>query len=228
VPKILVIEDDRDLAVTIVDALQGERHIVDAVHDGIEGLERLRLETFDVIILDWQLPRKSGIEILREARAEGLETPVIMLTGRGTIDNKEEGLGRGADDYLTKPFDIRELLARIRAQVRRSGRRNSVETTLQVRDLQLDPVKYKLTKGEKELHLMPKDFALLEFFMRHPDQVFSVPTILARVWSNDSEASPEGLRVAIRRIRKTIDSSDDPSESIIENVARVGYRLRSS
>lgn len=227
-PKILVIEDDRDLAVTIVDALQGERHIVDAVHDGIEGLERLRLETFDVIILDWQLPRKSGIEILREARAEGLETPVIMLTGRGTIDNKEEGLGRGADDYLTKPFDIRELLARIRAQVRRSGRRNSVETTLQVRDLQLDPVKYKLTKGEKELHLMPKDFALLEFFMRHPDQVFSVPTILARVWSNDSEASPEGLRVAIRRIRKTIDSSDDPSESIIENVARVGYRLRSS
>lgn len=223
--KILLVEDDRDLVTTVVDALRDDRYVVETALDGVEGSNLLKLEAFDIIILDWDLPGKSGVEIMREFRSSGKSTPIIMLTGRATINNKEEGMESGADDYLTKPFDIRELKARLRALLRRAS--GTVSNTITVGDLVLDPGKYKITKGGSDLHLAPKDFALLEFFMRNPDQVFSVPTIMSRVWSYDSDASSEGLRTAIRRIRKVIDTGDDPSDSMIENVARIGYRLKS-
>ncbi|HEY9785898.1 MAG TPA: response regulator transcription factor [Candidatus Obscuribacterales bacterium] len=225
-PKILLVEDDPDMATTIVDVLVQERHVVETAGDGTTADYMLKTDDFDVIILDWQLPGKSGLDVLKDYRATGKTTPVIMLTGKGGIDAKESGLDCGADDYITKPFEARELLARIRAVLRRAAHVSS--NTLSCRDLVLDPVNYKLTKAGKDVHLTPKDFALLEFFMRNPDHVFSVETILARVWSYDSDASPDGLRAAIRRIRKAVDSSDDPTQSIIENVARVGYRLRSA
>lgn len=223
--KVLLVEDDRDLSTTVVDALRDERYVVESAENGNDGASLLKLEEFDIIILDWDLPGKSGVEILKEFRATGKTTPIIMLTGRTHINNKEEGMESGADDYLTKPFDIRELKARLRALLRRAT--GAVGNQICVGDLVLDPGKYKITKGGSDLHLAPKDFALLEFFMRNPDQVFSVPTIMSRVWSYDSDASSEGLRTAIRRIRKVIDTGEDPSDSMIENVARIGYRLKS-
>ncbi len=222
--KVLLVEDDLDLATTVVDALRDERYIVESAANGLDGANLLKLEEFDVIILDWDLPGKSGVEILKEFRATGKTTPIIMLTGKSTIGNKAEGLETGADDYLTKPFDLRELKARLRALLRRAS--GAIGNQICVGDLVLDPAKYKITKAGNDLHLAPKDFALLEFFMRNPDQVFSVPTIMSRVWSYDSDASSEGLRSSIRRIRKVIDTADDPADSMIENVARIGYRLK--
>jgi DNA-binding response OmpR family regulator len=222
--KVLLVEDDLDLATTVVDALRDERYIVESAANGLDGANLLKLEEFDLIILDWDLPGKSGVEILKEFRATGKTTPIIMLTGKSTISNKAEGLETGADDYLTKPFDLRELKARLRALLRRAS--GAVGNQICVGDLVLDPAKYKITKAGNDLHLAPKDFALLEFFMRNPDQVFSVPTIMSRVWSYDSDASSEGLRSSIRRIRKVIDTGDDPADSMIENVARIGYRLK--
>jgi DNA-binding response OmpR family regulator len=222
--KVLLVEDDLDLATTVVDALRADRYVVESAANGLDGANLLKLEEFDVIILDWDLPGKSGMEILKEFRATGKTTPIIMLTGKATIGHKAEGLETGADDYLTKPFDLRELKARLRALLRRAS--GAIENTICFGDLVLDPAKYKITKAGNDLHLAPKDFALLEFFMRNPDQVFSVPTIMSRVWSYDSDASSEGLRSSIRRIRKVIDAVDDPADSMIENVARIGYRLK--
>lgn len=222
--KVLLVEDDSDLSTTVVDALRDERYVVESVDNGNDGAQLLKSEDFDVIILDWDLPGRSGVDILREFRARGKTTPIIMLTGRTHIDNKEEGMESGADDYLCKPFEMRELKARLKALLRRAS--GAASNKICVGDLELDPGKYTITKGGVDLHLAPKDFALLEFFMRNPDQVFSVPTIMSRVWSYDSDASSEGLRSAIRRIRKVIDTGEDPSNSMIENVARIGYRLK--
>ncbi len=225
--KILLVEDDQDLSMMVKAGLEGERHIVECAFDGEEAIHLLKSEEYDVVVLDWQLPKLSGIEVLKKLRLMSKQVSVIMLTGKSGIDHKEEGMDTGADDYLTKPFDMRELHARLRALLRRpGGSAVAVGNTLIAGDLELDPVKYRLTRDGKDIHLTPKDFALLEFFLRNPDHVFSVQTILSRVWSYESEASPEGLRAAIRRIRKAVDISDDPNESIIENVARVGYRLR--
>jgi DNA-binding response OmpR family regulator len=227
VAKILLVEDDRDLSMMVKAGLEGERHVVETAFDGDEAVHLIKTEDYDVVVLDWQLPELSGIDVLKKIRQMSKPVSVIMLTGRSGIDHKEEGMDTGADDYLTKPFDMRELHARLRALLRRPGGAAGITgNTLMIGDLELDPVKYRLTRGSKDIHLTPKDFALLEFFMRNPDHVFSVQTILSRVWSYESDASPEGLRAAIRRIRKAVDVSDDPNESIIENVARVGYRLR--
>lgn len=222
--KILLVEDDRELASTVVRYLQSERHLVVAVHDGMEAHDRLRLETFDCLILDWQLPGMSGIDVLKQLRASGNNTFCLMLTGRSEIDNKELGLESGADDYLTKPFDLRELAVRIRSLLRRSV--GAPTNVLEVNDIKLDAHNFLCYKGDIELHLTPKDFALLEFFMRNPGKVFGIEAILDRVWGHDSDATVDGFRAAIRRIRKVIDASDDPNNSMIENVNRVGYRLR--
>lgn len=225
--KILLVEDDQDLSMMVKAGLEGERHVVDCAFDGDEAMHLLKSEEYDLVVLDWQLPKLSGLDVLKKLRQMGKSVSVIMLTGKSAIDHKEEGIDTGADDYLTKPFDMRELHARLRALLRRPGGAAGVTgNCLVAGDLELDPVKYRVTRGGKDVHLTPKDFALLEFFLRNPDHVFSVQTILSRVWSYESDASPEGLRAAIRRIRKAVDITDDPTESIIENVARVGYRLR--
>ncbi len=140
------------------------------------------------------------------------------------MSDKETGLDAGADDYLTKPFDLRELVARIRAMLRR--RTVAASSVLTYKLIELDPQSHKVTRAGQPVHVLPRDFALLEFLMRHPNEIFAVESLLLRVWESDSEASPEGLRVAVRRLRRALDTSEDLSESIIENVSRVGYRLR--
>jgi len=222
--KILLVEDDVDLAMTIGDGLTAERHTVETFNDGLDGHDTLKMTEYDVIVLDWDLPGMAGIDILKNFRAAGGNTPVIMLTGKGEIAEKEQGLDSGADDYVTKPFNLKELAARIRSLLRRPPLSQS--NVLKHGNLTLDPTKFRITRGENELRLLPRDFALLEFLMRHPNEIFSVDTLLSRVWQYDSDATPEGLRGAIRRIRKVVDESDDLSKSVIENISRVGYRLR--
>ncbi len=222
--KILLVEDSREMASTIVTWLNAEHY--DVVHslDGLEGLDLLKFESFDVAILDWELPGMSGVEICQEYRKGGGTIPVLILTAKQAINERTTGLDAGADDYLTKPFALRELSARLRALLRRPAEVKS--NVLEVGQISLDTVKYRILKNGKEVQLMPRDFALLEFLMKNVDHVFSAEALLARVWAGDSEASPSALRTAIKRIRQKLDDSDDEGNSIIENIPRVGYRLR--
>ncbi len=169
------------------------------------------------------MPRISGIQILKEYRESGGKCPVLMLTAKTSVDDKEVGLDAGADDYLTKPFDTKELLARVRALLRRPHSLSA--TLLQAGEIALDPVSCLVTKAGQELHLRPKVYSLLEFFMRHPGQVFSSDAILERVWMDDSLASAETVRTHIKLLRKAIGEQND--DSLIKNVRNRGYLLPS-
>jgi len=220
--KILLVEDDAELTAMIAEWLSFERHMVEIVHNGRDATDRLRNCHYDIIILDWSLPDANGLEICRSYRSEQGTTPIIMLTGRGSITDKEAGLDSGADDYLTKPFNMKELSARIRALLRRATAQPS--NVLKAGELTVDPGKYKVLKSGVEIQLLPREFALLEFFMRHPDEVFSAEALLQRVWHSESEATSDALRTCIKRLRQKIDASED--DSIIQTIPRVGYRLK--
>lgn len=223
-PTILLVEDDPDLATTVTDHLESERYSVEHAPDGLTADEMLKITAFDLIILDWSLPGKSGIEICGEFRARGGSTPIIMLTGKRQIEEKEEGLDTGADDYLTKPFSLRELAARVRALMRRPEQ--VVNSTIRVGNLILDMTEHSLSRNGEHIHLQKQDFALLEFLMRHPNQVFTSEALINRVWGVESEATAESVRSAIKRVRQKLDTPGE-ANSIIENIPRVGYRLNS-
>ncbi len=219
--KILLVEDDKDLLGMVRTMLQAEHHTVEALTDGSDAAQHLRIYPYDIIVLDWELPGASGIEILRQFRSGGGKTPIIMLTGRDKIDDKELGLEIGADDYLTKPFAMRELSARIKALLRRSPQVS--DNILAAGDIELDPSKYRVTKNGNPLQLLPKEFAVLEFLLRHPNQVFTADALLDRVWKSDSEATAEALRTTMKRLRKKIENADGPQ--LIRTVHGVGYVL---
>lgn len=225
-PKVLVVEDDRDLALSIKQFLEGQQISAEVAYDGAAGNEFIRQGQFDVIVLDWDLPGMSGIEICQRYRASQGVTPILMLTGKSLIGEKEKGFDAGADDYLTKPFNMRELCYRIKALARRKGA--PLNLTLKFKDIEMDASAHKVWKGGKPVHLLPKDFALLEFFMRYPEEVLSSEAIVQRVWSFDSDVTSAAVRTSVLRLRKKLDDSDDEESSIIENVRRIGYRLRSS
>ncbi len=220
--KILYIEDDTRLAEVVIAWLNSQKHVVEHVDLGQEGLERLKVYKYDVVVMDWELPDLAGPQICREFRDFGGATPVLMLTGRREVEDKESGFDSGADDYLTKPFDMKELSARIRALVRRSN--NEVtKTFLQAGHVKLDPRSRQVFVNDEEIGLQPKELALLEFLMRHPAEPFSAETILNRVWSSESEAAPDTVRLHIMRIRQKIDEKG--KDSLIRTVHRVGYML---
>jgi DNA-binding response OmpR family regulator len=219
--KILLVEDNEDLATIVADSLIAQKHLVEMVHTGSAGQEQLRFYQFDLVVLDWDLPQMSGIEICREYRDRGGKTPILMLTGKGTTDQKEQGLDAGADDYLTKPFDVKELLARVRALLRRPVGYSG--TTLKAGSIELDPVLFKVTRDGEEVRLLPKEFALLEFFMRHKGQVFNAEAVLNRVWSSESDATSESFRTCLKRLRQKIDK--DGQSSIITTVHGLGYKI---
>ena len=223
--RLLLIEDDNELVSMVAEWLSSE-YVVDVAVDGEQGLDKLRDTSYDLIVLDWRLPKISGIDLCKQFRSEGGKTPIIMLTGRSSVADREEGLDGGADDYLVKPFSMRELTSRLRA-LRRRG--TLVSNQLLVSgDITLDVSKHRVTKGDIPVHLLPKEFALLEFLMRHPDEVFSSDNLLARVWSTDAETGANAVRTSIKRIRQKLDDEGcDDSRSIIENIPRVGYRLKS-
>jgi DNA-binding response OmpR family regulator len=220
--KILLVEDDSDLTVIIEDALTLQKHMVEVASTGPDGRERLLFYEYDLVILDWELPGGlSGVDICKEYRSRGGLTPVIMLTGKDAVREKEAGLDAGADDYLTKPFEMRELQARLRALLRRPT--GYADNDLTVGDFLLQPSVFRLTRKGEEIRLLPKEFALLEFFMRHKGQSFSAEAILNRVWPSDSDATPESFRTCLKRLRQKVDIDGQPS--LIEHVHGLGYRI---
>jgi DNA-binding response OmpR family regulator len=219
--KLLLVEDDTDLSGRVTEWLSFEQHAVECVFDGLEASERLKFYQYELVILDWNLPKKTGIEVCKEFRGRGGSTPILMLTGKGSVDEKETGLDAGADDYLTKPFHLKELSARIRALLRRPV--SFAGTTLKVGSLEIDPSSHKLTINGAEVSLLPKEYAILEFLMRHANEVFSPDALLNRVWNSESDASTDTVYTYIKTLRKKI-SPEAPS-SIIKTVHGVGYKL---
>jgi OmpR-family two-component system manganese-sensing response regulator len=219
--KILLVEDEQALAGNISEWLKLEHYIVETVHDGMDAVDRLRFYNFDLIILDWALPGLSGIEVCKKFRSLGGKTPILMLTGKKEIGEKELGLDSGADDYLTKPFHLKELSARLRALLRRQP--NLLANSLKCGPLELNLQDHKLTKNGVAIDLLRKEFLLLEFLMRHPNQIFSATAIIDRVWSSSSDVSPDAVRTYVARLRAKID--DAQGQSMIENVHGVGYML---
>ena len=218
--KILVVEDNPDISAVVEDSLSLEHHTVEVAQNGVTGRDLLAVSNYDLIILDWVLPDMTGIDICANYRAAGGDTPILFLTGKSTIVEKEVAFNAGSDDYLTKPFHVRELLARVRALLRRP--KVMQEEVLKVRDITLNPKLHTVTKGGVALKMFPKDFALLEFFMRHPNQIYSAEKLLDSVWASDASASPDTVRQCLMRLRRQLSDKDDP---LIKNIHGVGYKL---
>lgn len=220
--KILCVEDDPALQESIKNSLSFQHHTVFTCSDGAEALEKLLLEPFDLVVLDWQLPSKNGPEICREYRSRGGNAIVIMLTGKSTVSEKEEGFDAGADDYLTKPFNIRELLARVRALLRRPPQLLEANK-LQAGDLIVEPEHYRVTRQGRDIKLTPREFALLEFLIRNPGKSFTSEALLSRVWGSETETGTDAVRLVIKRLRDKVDIDEEPS--IIQYAAGIGYKL---
>lgn len=219
--KILLVEDDKDLCGRIQEWLCFERHSLEFVHDGAEAKERLKFYNYELVILDWDLPQLSGLEVCQDFRKQGGMTPILMLTGKEEIAAKEAGLDAGADDYLTKPFHLKELSARLRALLRRPSFVNT--TLLTAGCLVLDPAKHQVSVNGKELSLLPKEYALLEFFMRHPTEIFSPEALLSRVWSSESEATADTIYTYMKTLRKKLKAF--PGTPSIKTRHGIGYQL---
>ncbi len=218
--KILLVEDNLDLSQMVKRWLDHDRHMVDVAYTGKEAMAFLSATEHDLMILDWELPAPSGIEICKHFRSKGGLAPVLFITGRQSIDDKEVGFSVGADDYLTKPFHIKELLMRVQALLRR--RPTEAQGPLTCSGLLLDRAGHSASRDGKSLQLSKKEFELLKFFMRHPNQVFSTDELIARLWASDTEATSGTIRAAIKQLRKKIG---DEEGVLIENVFKVGYRL---
>jgi len=224
---LLVVEDDRSLADLLRRGLTQERHVVDVAHDGAEGLERAESGAYDALILDLMLPGIDGLEIARRLRADRNAVPILMLTARDALHDRLKGFDAGADDYLPKPFAFEELRARLRAIMRRAGTRTPAEDDrLTVGDLVLDLRAHEATRAGRTLDLSPKEFALLEYLMRHPGQVMSRTLILERVWDYGFDSFANVVDATIRRLRKEVD--EDFAQPLIHTVRGVGYKIKAS
>lgn len=220
--NILMAEDDQSLAATTRHWLTIHSHKVDVAFSGSEALEFLDQFEYDVVILDWDLPGIQGIDILRRLRQKGSQVPILMLTGKDQIEHKELAFEAGTDDYLTKPFHPRELSARLKALLRRPALLQNER--LIVRNVALEPAARKVFRDDTEIGLQPLEFDLLEFLMRHPNQIFSVEALMNRVWGTDADVSTEAVYTCIKRMRKKIDLPGS-SQTIVRNVFGAGYIL---
>ena len=219
---ILVVEDEQRLARLLQRVLTEERHTAEVALTGTEGLYLAQTGTFDLIILDRMLPDMDGVEICRQVRAAGVNTPVLMLTARGAVEDRVDGLNAGADDYLVKPFAMSELLARINARLRRD-RPAQVTTALAVDDLSLDLVRRDVKRGEQKIELTQKEFALLEYFMRNAGIALTRTQILDQVWQYDSDAVSNVVDIYVHYLRDKIDRGSD--RPLIKTVRGIGYKL---
>lgn len=223
--KVFIVDDDAELISVVTNFLTIQGYLVESAPDGATAFDYLAVSKYDIIVLDLGLPDISGLEICRRLRSAGVATPVIMLTGKSAIADKEDGFNTGADDYLTKPFSLKELVIRIKALMRRPA--VYISNILKSGDIELNTENRTITRSGQEIHLSPIEIALLELFMRHPQQFFSTEALLARVWPTDKESTDEAVRASIKRLRRKIDGADvDESQSHIESNRRVGYRFR--
>lgn len=219
--RILVVEDERRIAAFIKRGLEEEHYAVDVAYDGEKALDWADVVDYDLIVLDVLLPKKDGIQVCRELRTRGNKVPILMLTARDTIEDRVRGLDSGADDYLVKPFAFQELLARIRALLRRQGEVKI--TRLQVGDLVLDTVTHRATRAGRMIELTAREYALLEFLMRHPRQVLSRTQIAEHVWNYDFFSTSNVVDVYIRYLRRKIDEGFDVK--LIKTVRGAGYKI---
>ena len=219
--RILVVEDNKKLAGYLKKALEHKSYSVDLVYDGENGEQQARHEQYDVIILDIMLPKQDGITVCRNLRADNVNTPIIMLTARGELDDKIAGLDSGADDYLLKPFELNELLARVRALLRRPSEKST--EALVGQDIILDNSKYTATKNNAAISLTLKEYAVLEYLLRHKGIVVTREQILDHCWDHSFDSFSNVVDVYIKQLRKKLD---DQGEMYIKTVRGVGYQFQ--
>lgn len=220
--RILVVEDEKKVASFIKRGLEEESYVVETAGDGEEGLTMALEKRFDLIILDWMLPKRDGMSFLKELRDRNMSTPVLMLTAKDTVEDIVVGLETGSDDYLTKPFAFAELLARVKALIRRSEMDRGAE--LHFADLRIDPVTHKVWRGDKEIDLTAKEYGLLEYFMRNPNQVLTRTMIADHVWDYTFDSFTNIIDVYVNYLRKKIDR--DATIKLIHTVRGVGYIMK--
>jgi DNA-binding response OmpR family regulator len=225
--RILVIEDEPKIAQAIKKGLEIKGFAVDSVMDADTGYAHASDPDYDVIVLDRMLPGSmDGTELCQKLRQENISTPIIMLTARGTIGDKVEGLNSGADDYLVKPFSFDELTARVKALLRRPT--VQIGSTMKVADLTVDTNSYEVKRGDKTIRLSHKEYALLEYLMHHPGQVITKDMIINHVWDQDADILPNTIEVYIGYLRNKIDRPFPKSPNLLHTVRGFGYKLNSS
>ena len=221
--RVLVIEDDRETAQFLQKALRESGHVAELAHDGEEGLAAARDGGFDVLIVDRMLPRLDGLRIIRTLRSEEIRTPVLILSALGEVDDRVKGLRAGGDDYLTKPYAFSELLARIEVLSRRGDPREQ-ETRYVVGDLVLDRLSHRVTRAGEPIVLQPREFRLLEYLMRHANQVVTRTMLLEHVWDYHFDPQTNVIDVHISRLRSKIDKNFE--EPLLHTIRGAGYMMR--
>ncbi|MDR3577640.1 MAG: response regulator transcription factor [Anaerolineaceae bacterium] len=219
--RLLIVEDNHRLNNSLRMSLMDDGYAVDPAFDGLEGEELAEMTPYDAIILDLMLPKKDGIEVCRDLRDKHVNTPILMLTARDTIEDRVQGLDSGADDYLVKPFAIEELRARLRALLRRDSSDKS--GLIQVGDLVLDPATHSVVRSGIPVQLTAKEYSLLEYFMRNPDRLITREMAESHIWSYDFDGTSNVVDVYIRRLRRKID--DPFPVKLFETIRGAGYRL---
>lgn len=221
--KVLVVEDEHRIATSIKKGLEQEKYAVDLAYTGPDGYDLASTEDYDLILLDLMLPGMDGLSICRQLRQNNIHTPILILTARGQITDKVNGLDSGADDYLTKPFSFEELLARIRALVRRPQKSNS--NVLVVNDLSLDTKAFVVKRGQIEISLTSKEFSLLEYMMHHPRQVLTKEQIINHVWNYEADILPNTIEVYVKTLRNKIDKTFPNLSPLLITVRGFGYKI---
>jgi len=221
--KLLVIEDEHKIAHSIKKGLEQESFVVDVAYDGVTGYDMAESGGYDALIVDVMIPEMDGITLCKELREAKVHTPILILTAKGQLQNKVDGLNAGADDYLTKPFAFEELLARIRALTRRPPQ--TMEISLSLADLELNPSTFEVTRDKRSIHLSNREFSLLEYLMRHKNQIVTKDQIINHVWNYDADVLPNTVEVYIGYLRNKIDKPFSQSEPLIHTIKGFGYKL---
>jgi two-component system OmpR family response regulator len=221
--RLLLVEDDRDAAEYIVRACREVGHVVDHAADGEEGLALAADGNYDVLIVDRMLPRRDGLSLIRALRDKGVQTPVLILSALGQVDDRVKGLRAGGDDYLPKPYSFSELLARVEALARRSGGRGE-ETVYRVGDLELDRLSHQVSRAGNEIVLQPREFRLLEYLMKHAGQVVTRTMLLENVWDYHFDPQTNVIDVHISRLRSKIDKGFP--QPLLHTIRGAGYMIR--
>jgi DNA-binding response OmpR family regulator len=221
--RILVVEDEHKIANSIKQGFEQESYAVDVAYTGTDGYDLSASEDYDVILLDVLLPGMDGVTICKKLRSKNIHTPILMLTAKGQLNDKVEGLNAGADDYVTKPFAFEELLARVRALVRRPKR--TVSNTLVIEDLTLDTSSFELKRADKVIQLSNREFSLLEYLMRHPNKILTKDQIIGHVWNYDADILPNTVEVYIGYLRNKIDKPFQKKPTLIHTVRGFGYKI---
>jgi heavy metal response regulator len=219
--QLLIVEDEQKVARFVKQGMEEEGYAVDVASDGETGLFMALQDVYDLIILDVQLPKKDGLQVIRELRQTGRQTPILLLTVRAAIEDKVLGLDAGADDYLTKPFAFQELVARVRALLRRGM--EATPPVLQLADLTLDPARRLVMRGDQKIELTAREFTLLDYFMRNPGRVLTRTMIAEHVWDYNFDPGTNVIDVYVNYLRKKIDAGHEPK--LLHTVRGAGYVL---